>query len=367
MRSPPWWPPNEPWPPAHRQHPWRRGRSRFLRRVAVLFAILISLSAIGAVTLLSFILGRAGLAGIVVPTQSWWVAATAAAAAFILVVAFVGAMRRVGFPLGDMIAAADRVASGDYAARVVEHGPPSVRSVARAFNSMTERLQAQDEQRRHLTADIAHELRTPLTVIQGRLEGLLDGVYPRDDERLGQVLEDTRILARLVEDLRTIANAETGVLTLEKEPTDLTSLIHETTDGFSGEARAKNIALRIEDQSELPLVAIDPVRIREVLTNLVSNAVRHTGSGGVVSIAADSDTRNKRIVVKVTDTGSGIPGHELPKIFDRFYKGRSSGDSHGSGLGLTIARNLVVAHGGEIRAESREGQGTTMMFSLPFE
>ena len=134
-------------------------------------------------------------------------------------------MRRVGWPLGDIVAGADRVAGGDYTVRVSEAGPPSLRSVARAFNSMTARLQSQDEQRRHLMADVAHELRTPLTIVQGRLEGLLDGVYPRDDVRLSELLDDTRVLARLVEDLGTLANAESGALGLRKEPTDLAILV----------------------------------------------------------------------------------------------------------------------------------------------
>jgi signal transduction histidine kinase len=368
---PPWWPANEPWPPAGRVHAWRRGRSRFLRRIAGVFAIVLLLSAIGAATLLSLLLGRAGV--VVQSPQVLWFAVIAATTVIIVLAAFSVAMRRVGLPLGDVVAAADRVASGDYSARVIEQGPLFLRSVARAFNSMTARLQAQDQQRRHLMADIAHELRTPLTVIQGRLEGLLDGVYPRDETRLSQVLDDTRILARLVEDLRTLANAESGALTLRKEPTDLAVLIHETATAFAAEAHARHVAVRVEDRKELPLVEVDPVRIREVLTNLLSNALRHTGGGGVVSVAAEvADTREKtpgsrdtQVVVKVTDTGSGIPADDLPKIFDRFYKGRSSQDAHGSGLGLTIARNLIVAHGGEIGAESREGHGTTMTFSLP--
>src|SRR5262249_32209724 len=186
------------------------------------------------------------------------------------------------------------------------------RSLARAFNSMAERLQAQDQQRRHLMADVAHELRTPLTVIQGQLEGLLDGIYPRDDQRISQVLEDTRVLARLVEDLRTLANAESGVLTLEKEPTDIVGLIHETANAFVAEARAKNVVIRVENQSDLPAIEVDPLRIREVLTNLLSNAVRHTSGGGVVSIAAHADMAIRRIVVTVNDTGAGIPANDLP-------------------------------------------------------
>src|SRR5262249_40865604 len=146
--------------------------------------------------------------------------------------------------------------------------------------------QSQDQQRRQLMADIAHELRTPLSVIQGRLEGLLDGVYSRDDERISELLEDTRMLARLVDDLRTLANAEAGNLPLQKEPTDLAVLLHDSAASFSAQADGKRIALRIEERTELPLLEIDPLRVREVLTNLLANAIRHTESGGTITLAA---------------------------------------------------------------------------------
>lgn len=343
---PHWWPADEPWPPVHVHglHAWRRGRSRFVRRIGFLFFFLL-------------IFGGVGLARLLSGTMSWPGVAVLATLLFVL---FFGAMRRVGFPLGDIVGAADRVANGDYSTRVVERGPPSLRSVARAFNSMTSRLQAQDQQRKNLMADIAHELRTPLTIIEGRLEGILDGVYPRDDERLGEVLEETRVLARLVEDLRTLANAESGSLTLQKEPTDLAILIHEVVNSFSSAAAAGDVSVRVEGNTDLPLIQIDPLRIREVLSNLLSNALRHTPRGGSVSVNAE--VAGARIVVSVADTGAGIPAEELPRIFDRFYKGSAS---TGSGLGLTIARNLVVAHGGELRAESLSGRGTTMSFTLP--
>jgi two-component system OmpR family sensor kinase/two-component system sensor histidine kinase BaeS len=232
--------------------------------------------------------------------------------------------------------------------------------MARAFNHMTAQLHTQDQQRRHLMADIAHELRTPLTVVQGQLEGLIDGVYPRDAARLNEVLDHTRLLARLIEDLRTLAHAESGTLGLKKEPTDLTVLIHDAVAAFASDETAKDIVIRVEDRDELPLVDVDPVRIREVLMNLLSNALRHSTSGG--SIAVRTEVRNDAIVVSVADTGAGIPPDDLPRIFDRFYKGPRS---HGSGLGLTIARNLVVSHGGDISAESRVGEGTTVTFTLP--
>ncbi|HEY3120797.1 MAG TPA: HAMP domain-containing sensor histidine kinase [Vicinamibacteria bacterium] len=323
-----------------------------------LFAVWMFLGALGLGTLLSTMVRQAGLGGHLAPLSSF--AVVAAAMLVLVLAAFFGVMRRFGFPLGDIVAAADRVATGDFTARVLERGPRSLRSVARAFNGMTARLQAQDQQRRHLMADIAHELRTPLTVIQGRLEGLLDGVYPRDDAGLGAVLEDTRMLARLVEDLGTLANAESGTLTLQKEPTDLPILVQDVVNSFAGEAGSGGVAVRVEAAADLPLVEIDPLRIREVLSNLLSNALRHTPRGGAVLLAAG--TRDGGIEVRVTDTGPGIAPEELPRIFDRFYKGRAS---RGSGLGLTIARNLVVAHGGGIRAESGVGQGTAIIVTLP--
>src|SRR5438128_608877 len=154
--APPWWPANEPWPPRHRRHAWHRGRARFVRRVALMFGLLLVLSSIGAVTLFSVLFHRGGVIGQPSQLSSW--AIVAAFAFVILAAGLFGLMRRVGLPISDVVAAADRVASGDYAVRLAEHGPPSLRSVARAFNSMTTQLQRQDEQRRHLMADIAHEL-----------------------------------------------------------------------------------------------------------------------------------------------------------------------------------------------------------------
>ena len=181
---------------------------------------------------------------------------------------------------------------------------------------------------------------------------------------MAELLEDTRMLTRLVDDLRTLANAEAGSLPLRKEPTDFAILLHDSVASFAAEAQTKGVDLRVEERGELPLVEIDPLRIREVLTNLLANALRHTEHGGTIVVAAvlAAGADGGRIEVSVRDTGSGIPPEELPKIFDRFYKGSTS---RGSGLGLTIARNLVVAHGGEMSAESDVGRGTLIRFSLP--
>jgi len=252
------------------------------------------------------------------------------------------------------------VANGDYSVRINEHGPRSLRTVARAFNNMTAQLKAQDEQRRHLMADVAHELRTPLAVMQGQLEGIVDGVYPRDDARLNEVLGQVRLLGRLVEDLRTLANAERGTLALTKEPTDLGALVDDAAAAFAVEAAARRVTVTVPQHDELPPLDVDPVRIREVLTNLLSNALRHSADGAAVTITIES--RRDTIAISVRDTGGGIPADVLPRIFDRFYKGPAS---QGSGLGLTIARNLVEAHGGTIAADSRVGEGTVITFTLP--
>ena len=256
--------------------------------------------------------------------------------------------------------AADRVAAGDYDVRVAEHGPRPMHALARSFNTMTERLQNNDRLRRNLMADVAHELRTPLTVIHGKLEGLLDGVYPRDDAQLQQLLEETHVLSRLVEDLRTLALSESGGLKLEREPADVAALARDVARSFAADAAARNVALEVDAPADLSSIAVDPVRIHQVIGNLVSNAVRHTPAGGRVTIRVAPAERG--ISVEVRDTGTGMTPEALAQAFDRFYKGPQS---RGSGLGLTIAKGLVAAHGGEIHASSVPGQGTTIAFRIP--
>lgn len=277
----------------------------------------------------------------------------------ILIAAGAIATRRVAAPMGDLVGAAERVAKRDYAGRVPERGAESVRAVARAFNEMTTRLEAQDRARRDLMADIAHELRTPLTIIQGRLEGILDGVYARDDRQLEGLLDDTRVLARLVEDLRTLAHADNGTLTLHTEPVELGPLLREAADACRPQADAGRIAVVVDDTGAATLEA-DPVRLREVLTNLITNAIRHTPPGGQITVSGEQ--RDDRSIIRVADTGEGIPAADLPRLFDRFYKGRTS---TGSGLGLAIARGIVTAHHGSISAENHPGGGALFTVSIP--
>jgi signal transduction histidine kinase len=371
--KPPWWPKNEPWPGdrRHRLHDLPAGRGRFFRRVALLALALLMIGVCGALALIWLAMTSLGFIG-VSQRGGLILAIGGALGAAGAVVALVAVMRRVGLPLGAVMEGAERVAGGDYATRVAEYGPPPIRALARAFNTMTERLQKHDRLRRDLMADVAHELRTPLTVMQGKLEGLLDGVYPRDDEQLAALVEETHVLSRLVEDLRTVALSEAGALKLQKESTDVGVLVRDAVQAFTGEASERGITLVIHAADDLAPLAVDPVRIREVVSNLLANALRHTPPGGSIEVRVYEQSRvsptassaGGAISVEVRDTGSGMTPEEIERAFERFHKGS---ESRGSGLGLTIARGLVTAHGGEIHASSEPGGGTTMMFSLPRE
>jgi signal transduction histidine kinase len=348
---PPWWPRDEPWPPRGGRLFRERRRARFVRR-AGWYTFL-------PLWVLIWLAARSVLWHGVVPGGG--IALLLLCAVIAGAVAVV--LRRMATPVGDIVSAADRIAHRDFRVRVAvpAHGPAWVGETARAFNAMATELEAQDQARRHLMADVAHELRTPLAVIQGKLEGLLDGVYPRDDERLQGLLEDTRVLTRLVEDLRMLATTESGALALAKEPTDVVALANDVASSLAPRAGEAGVSLAVEGGAgDLESISIDPLRIREVLTNLVANALRHTPRGGRVAIAVEA--RPDGVELRVADTGAGISREDLPRIFDRFYKGAGSS---GSGLGLTIVRNLVEAHGGTVRAESLPGSGTTMIVSLP--
>ena len=271
------------------------------------------------------------------------------------------AIRATTAPIGELMEAAGRVEAGDYSARVKERGPGDVRAMIRSFNSMAAKLQDNAQQRQALLADVTHELRTPLTIIQGNLEGLMDGVYPRDDTHLAPIVEETRMLARLIEDLRTLALAESGSLKLEREPVDLAALAGQVIAAFQAQADAAGIRLEANMPPGLTLVMADPMRIRAVLSNLVANGLRYTPRDGAIHIAGEADAAANRVAISVSDNGSGISPEALPHIFDRFYKSR---DSLGTGLGLAIAKQLVNAHGGEISAHSELGRGTTIRFTL---
>jgi signal transduction histidine kinase len=352
---PPGWPDGESWPPVDGVG-WRRVRRRFLWRfvagaaVAIIAAGLL-FSAVG------WLVGRAfgGEHGL-------WFPGFAIPIVFVVLVLLLAlrALRRTAVPLGDLIGAAERIERGDFTGRVPERGSEELRSLARAFNAMTARLEANEAARQHLFADVSHELRTPLAVIQGNLEGILDGVYPADAEHLAPILDETRLLARLIDDLRTLSLAEGAALRLERGPHDVRALLDDVVSAFRPQAQAAELRLVTRVAEDLPLVDVDAQRVREVLANLVTNALRATASGGRLELTASSD--GGFVSLEVNDTGSGIDAELLPAVFERFSRARTSG---GSGLGLAISRSLVEAHGGRINAESEPGRGTTIRFTLP--
>jgi len=364
---PRWWPENEEWPPT--REAWRRvgRRNPFFRRMGCFFFGFAFLAFVGLLGVLRFILAPfLNFEGAPVLDRPG-VLFPFAFLAFALLVFAVGwgarSLRRMFTPLDELFNASERVANGDYSVRVQEKGPPEVHSLTRSFNSMAERLQVSDQQRRNMLADISHELRTPITVIQGTVEGMLDGVYPADEARLKSIIEETQILSRLVEDLRTLALAESGALRLKREPTNLAGLIRDSVSGFEAQAKEKDIQIELA-LAEGEDASVDPQRIREVLTNLLSNALRYTPRGGNIKVnlteAGLGTERN--VTISIADSGPGIESVLLPHVFDRFYK---SSDSGGMGLGLSIAKYLVEAHSGKIRAESEVGQGTKIIFSFP--
>jgi two-component system sensor histidine kinase BaeS len=271
--------------------------------------------------------------------------------------------RRVGRPLSDLVEAAGRVEAGDYSVRVAESpaGQGELRGLTRAFNEMTARLETEDATRRRLLADVSHELRTPLAVIQGNLEALVDGVYPPDEAHVRPILDETRVLERLVDDLRTLSLADSGALPLHREPVQPPALLEDVAAAQRATASAAHIDLRVEAAPDLAALDLDPVRMKQVISNLLDNAIRAMPDGGSITIAARAERES--LVIEVTDDGPGIAAELRSTLFERFTK---SAGSRGSGLGLAIARAIVTAHGGTIDASPGPGgRGTTMRISLP--
>lgn len=369
QHRPPWWPEGEDWPPRDRRH-WRRfGRHNpFFRRLGCLFGLWNLLASVLLLALSGLALRALGLSQFGFGEFAALAPAAGLLIAFVVVVAALSAvnLRRVSRPLDDILEASQRIAEGDYSTRVEEGGPSEVAAMARAFNSMASRLQSQDDQRRTWLSDVTHELRTPLTILQGNLEGLADGIYETDKPRLRSLLDEVQVLSRLTDDLRLLALAEGGSLRLETEPTDLALVIREVAAACQAQADTGGIRLQLGLEPATNTVEIDPARIRQVLHNLLFNALRYTPRGKGVMIALTQQTEEGRdwAVVSVQDEGPGIAPDDLPHVFDRYYK---TADSRGMGLGLAIAKHIVEAHGGHISVSSRPGEGTRTSFSLPAE
>lgn len=362
------------WPRSDRQPPWARDWPRHRRGFFLHFAI-----------------GFGGLLLLVAGTISflvWHFAPNAEASDYngppfwiglrclALLVPFVAirfglrAFRSVATPMANIMEAADAVADGNLKVTVQERGSREFRQLARSFNRMTEELARTDQQRRNLTADVAHELRTPLHIIQGNLEGVLDGVYQPTKEHIEATLEETRLLARLVDDLRTLSLAESGQLPLVHELVAVPDLLADVATSFSGQAEAAGVTLQVRAETTYPVQQLtvlgDGGRLDQVLSNLVANALRHTPSDGEITLQARPV--GQQVEITVNDTGEGIAAEDLPFIFDRFWRGdraRTHASGGGSGLGLSIANQLIKAHGGTIQVTSEPGKGTTFTILLP--
>jgi two-component system OmpR family sensor kinase/two-component system sensor histidine kinase BaeS len=291
--------------------------------------------------------------------------------------------RGLSAPLSQLAAAARRIARGDLSQRVPVKGSEEVADLSQAFNDMAASLQQAETLRRNMVADIAHELRAPLSVMQGNLQAILDDVYPLTKEEIAGIYGQSLVLTRLVNDLRELAQAEAGQLRLNIRPVPLGALISNVVDVFQEAAREREIQLaaNLPPAEDLPPVSGDADRIRQVLQNLLTNALQYTPPGGQVCLAVNHDAverlfhpssaaaKTPFVRVSVSDTGPGIPAQDLPHVFDRFWRADKarSRDQGGSGLGLAIARQLVEAQGGQIGVESegRPGRGSRFWFTLP--
>lgn len=369
---PPWWPEGERFPPAEGEGwPGFGPRSRYWSRrhrsgrpvgcfIVLAATVLVSIGVL-ALWLLSILLAGPGPEGEL--GHLGRTAATILLVVLILAVATGASMGgRVVRPVQGLIDAARRIEAGDYDARVEEpRRPRELRELTAAFNTMAARLEAEEANRRRLLADLSHELRTPIAVIEGHLEAVLDGVYPADAAHLDPILDETRVLDRLIDDLRTLSLAEAGALALHREATDLGHVVADVVAALRPRAEAVGARIETELEAGLPELDVDPVRMHQVLSNLVDNAVRYTPGGGVVRVAACRV--DPGVEVTVLDQGPGLAPEVRATLFDRFVKAK---DSPGSGLGLAIAKAIVEAHGGRIRSDAGPGGvGTSVSFSLP--
>ncbi len=274
-------------------------------------------------------------------------------------------LRRFVNPLAEVIAAAHLVAEGKLETRLQVAGPGDLRDLSDSFNHMAAALERHDRERRDLLADVAHELRTPLTIIRGRLEGILDGVYPPDQTHITPALEETYLLEQLVEDLHLLTLAEARQLHFEPRPQPLGRLAQRTADLFSAQAAEKGIRLLVEDAAPEALVNVDPQRTGQVIANLLNNALRYAPENGRVRLYIE--LRGAEVRLSVSDNGPGVPEADLPRLFERFWRGEKSRSrlSGGAGLGLAIARQLVEAQGGRIEAANLEEGGLKVSVAFP--
>jgi len=273
--------------------------------------------------------------------------------------------RRILAPVKSLTIASGRLGKGDFKQRVTVDDKSELGELASTFNLMAEDLERDEKLRRDMVADIAHELRSPLTNVRGYLEAIRDGIVTPDEKTIGTIYDETMLLSRLVHDLQELSLAESGQLKLYCQPENTGDLITQAVTAVMAKAAAKDITMTIEMNDDLPQVFIDMQRIRQVLLNLLANALTHTPGGGKITVSADKN--GGFVAVSVTDTGEGIPAEDLPVVFERFHRvdksrARATG---GTGLGLTIAKYFVEAHNGAINVQSEPGKGSTFTFTVP--
>jgi signal transduction histidine kinase len=273
--------------------------------------------------------------------------------------------RRISAPIKALALATRRLGQGDLSQRVQLKDKSEIGELSQAFNSMASDLERAEKSQRNMVADVAHELRTPLSNIRGYLEAIRDGVIKPDAETIRSLDEEAALLSRLVDDLQELSLAEAGELKLNRQPEDIGEVINRAVAAIQVQAQGKGISVVADLPEGLSPCDIDLQRIGQVLRNFLENAIAHTGNGGRITVAAEK--QDKRVKVSVTDTGEGIPAEDLPYIFERFYRVDKSRTraTGGSGLGLTIARRLVEAHGGKIEVQSEVGKGSRFTFTIP--
>ena len=273
--------------------------------------------------------------------------------------------RRIVGPVGRLRAAASTLADGDLSVRVPEDGAEELASLSAAFNQMATRLEQQEQRKRDLTNDIAHELRTPMTNLRCHLEALADGVVALDRAALATLTEDVRHLEQLVSDLGVLAQADAQELRLAPEPVEVAAAVDHVVRDATPRLAEAGLTLRLDIAASLRQAFVDPVRLTQILMNLIENAIAHTPAGGSVTVRACEDDAWVRL--DVADTGEGIEARHLPHVFDRFYRADPSRSRRtgGAGLGLAIARQLATASGGRISVASEPGRGATFSVWLP--
>jgi len=362
-------------------HSHRRGW--FFVRMLFLFGFLTLLGLIGF-SIVTFLVSAFVERGAALDALTW----LGGLLVLILVISVFGwvgkrAYTGLASPLADLVEASREVAKGNFSTRIGTPSAGELRNLVNAFNQMAEQLQIADQQRKNMSADIAHELRNPIHIMQGNLEGMLDGVLEINRDRIEALLDETQLLNRLVEDLRTLTLAESGQLNLVYQSVDLFELMTDILINFSGQAEQAGVDLSLwvkEDQKEgfvryeadgnqIPFLQlrIDVDRFQQAIHNLIANALRYTPTGGMIILRAYS-IGDHRACVEVEDNGAGIDENDLPYIFDRFWKGdaaRTHAQGVGSGLGLAITRQLIEAHGGIIEVNSRLGEGTRFIIEIP--